>query len=103
MDNRPPGQPPYGPGNPPPPSGYPPQPGQPQGYPPQQPPGQPPYGYPQQPPGYGGYPPPYNQPPKKRGMPVWGWIILGVVGLVIVACVVGGIAIFGVVSNAKAD
>ena len=73
---QPPGAPPpaQGYGGPPPP-GYPPQQGYPQGY--QQ--GmQPPPGYP---------PPNYGVPPKKSGMPVWGWIAIGLVTVVIVGCV----------------
>lgn len=44
-------------------------------------------------PGFGGYPSP--QPPKKRGFPVWGWIVSGagtvvILGLVIVLVVTMG-------------
>jgi hypothetical protein len=86
---------PHNPNQPP----YPPQ-GQPQGFPPQQGYPQPPYpqqGYPQQP-GYPpqqpfppqgypqggpGYPPP--APPAKKGLPVWAWLIIGLVVLLFLA------------------
>ena len=45
-------------------------------YPPQPPQGYPPQGYPQQ----QGYPPP---PPPKKGMPIWGWLLIGVAALAI--------------------
>lgn len=72
-----------------PPPGYPQQGAPPQGYPPPgyQPPGYPPQGYPPgaPPPGYG--PARIEAPPKKGGMPVWGWILIGGGALIAVSCV----------------
>jgi hypothetical protein len=106
MSNVPPpsGQPPYGGGQPPYGSGQPPY-GQPPyggGQPPY---GQPPYGAP--PPGYGGPPPPgyYGAPPprKKRGLPWWGWLLIILPILAIIACVSLFALGIGLVFTAKAD
>jgi len=64
---------------------YPPQ----QGYPPQQ------QGYPQQPgyPPQHGYPPQqgYQQfpppPPAKKGVPIWAWILIGLIALIFIAAI----------------
>ena len=63
--------------------GYPPQyqppaPGQQPGYPPQY----QPQGYPPQ-----GYPPQGGPPPKKGGVPVWAWVVMGLVGVMVLLCV----------------
>src|SRR4051794_19582192 len=112
MSNTPPGQPPYGPpggGQPPygsPGGGQPPY-GSPGGPPPygQPPYGQPPYGGPP-PPGYGGPPPGYYgapPPKKKRGLPWWGWVLIIIPVLAILACV-GFVALgFGLLFSAKGD
>jgi Flp pilus assembly pilin Flp len=83
---------PQQPGAPPmggPPPGYQPQGAPPSGYPPQgyPPPGYQPQGYP--PPGPPqGYPPPGYGPPKRSGgMPVWAWVIIGLVAVLIIGCV----------------
>lgn len=82
--------------------GYPQQGGPPPGYPPQAyPQGAPPPGYAPPPGGYPpqgyppqGYPPQnYGPPPKKSGMPVWGWILitLGILGVLACALVFGSL------------
>jgi hypothetical protein len=82
---------PYQPGQ-----GYPQQPQQ-QGYPQQRPPypqqGQQQYGYPQQP-----MPP---GPPAKGGLPIWAWILIGLVGLGILASIAAGALAFFLVKKAE--
>jgi hypothetical protein len=73
------------------------------------PPGYPPPAYQQQPPPAAGYPPPgyvsaanarYADKEKEKRFPVWGWVIMGVVGIFCVGCVAMVVGVGGIFGSA---